>query len=145
MLVPRFVKANKISSQEVMNELNVRYRLLTREDTRVTAAGWNLISEAHANFGQAGAVFVGIFFGLLTGMFTRWSIGVEAVSLPMLLAIAAFVTMLNLEADLSYLMTNLFQSSVAVLLFFFVLNVLVTGRLGVARTRPPPRRLSPSH
>jgi len=124
MLVPRILNPNRGSTQVVMNLLDVRYGFLTREETRSTAVGVNIVPEAFANFGYLGVIAIGIFFGIFTGYFTRISISQEATSLPTLFAIAAMVTVINLEADLSYLMTTFFQSAVAVTVFYYGLRFM---------------------
>jgi len=129
MLVPRIFNPNRSSSQVVMALLDVRYGFLSRDQTANTAVGVNILCEAFANFGYLGAIAIGALFGLFTGYFTRISSNREATSLPTLFAIAAMVTVLDLEADLSYLLTTFFQSSVAILALYAALRLAFgTGR-----------------
>jgi hypothetical protein len=120
VVVPRFVMPDKPTSQVVMNMLDVRYGFLTAGETRYVAVGINLVPEGIANFGYLGVILIGIVFGALTGFFSRLSIGKSPISLQMLLSIVTLVTLLNLEADLSSLLTTLFQSLISVTIFFFV-------------------------
>lgn len=124
IVVPRFVMPDKPTSQVVMNMLDVRYGFLTAEETRYVAVGINLVPEGIANFGYLGVVLVGIVFGMLTGFFTRLSIGKSPVSLQTLLSIVTLVTLLDLEADLSSLLTTLTQSLISVTIFFFAFQFI---------------------
>ena len=122
MLVPRIINPNRASTQVVMNLLDVRYGFLTQHETKSTAVGINIVPEAFANFGYAGVVIIGIILGLFSGYFTRISIGEEATSLPALFSIAAMVTLINMEADMSYMLATFFQAAIAVSVFYFGLR-----------------------
>lgn len=128
MLVPRFLSPDKTASQAGMDLLNIRYGVLTTEGVSSTAVGWGLVAEAWANFGYWGEVLVGLLVGLLSGALTRWSVGASAVSRPTLLAIAAMITLMNLEADLAGLLTSLFQSFAAVIIFLALFQFLARRR-----------------
>jgi hypothetical protein len=104
--------------------LNVHYGLETVEETTVTAIGWGLIAEAYANYGDLGVLAAAICFGLLCGVFTRWSTGRSAVSLPTLAAIVTLASLLNIEVDATALVTALFQSLAAVFIFFGVFRFI---------------------
>lgn len=135
MLVPRFLSPDKTASQAGMDLLNIRYGILTVEGVSSTAVGWGLIAEAWANFGYWGEVLVGLLVGLLSGALTRWSVGASAVSRPTLLAIAAMITLLNLEADLAGLLTSLLQSFAAVIIFLALFQFFARRRR--RRFKPP--------
>jgi hypothetical protein len=122
MLVPRIINPSRASTQVVMNLLDVRYGFLTREQTLKTAVGVNIIPEAFANFGYLGVGIIAMIFGLFTGYFSQLSINEEATALPSLLAIAAMVTVIDMEADLSYLLTTFFQSVIAITVFYYGLR-----------------------
>lgn len=133
MLVPRFLAPDKIASQAGMELLNIRYGIQTAEDASVTAIGWGLIPEAYANFGYLGVVGVALAMGAFAGALTRWSAGASVVSLPVLSTIAAMMNLINMEPDLAYLLTNLWQSFAAVLIFFGMFRLVVrreTNRRG---------------
>ena len=68
MLIPRFLDPEKIASQAAMNLLNIRYGLLTAEETQKTAAGWGLVAEAYANFGRLGVIGVGFVLDCCAGL-----------------------------------------------------------------------------
>jgi len=128
MLVPRIINPNRAATQVVMNMLDVRYGFLTAEQTKETAVGVNIVPEAFANFGYIGVGVLAILFGIFTGYFTRLSLGQDATSLPTLLAIAVLVTVIDLEADLSYLVSMLYQTCLAVAVFHYGLHFVFGTR-----------------
>ena len=136
MLVPRFLSPNKTRSQAGMDLLNIRYGFLTVEGVASTAIGWGLIAEAWANFGYWGEILIGLFVGALAGALTRWSAGASAVSRPTLLAIAAMIALLNLEADLAGLVTTLLQSFAAVFIFLGIFRVFAPHKRARVRSGP---------
>ena len=118
MLVPRLINPNRSPTQIVMNLLDVRYGFLSVEQTKVTAVGVNMVPEAYANFGYIGVLLIGLVFGGFTGYFTSLSIGRSATALPTLLAIATTLAVIDMEADLSYLASVLFQSFLGITAFY---------------------------
>jgi hypothetical protein len=132
-LVPRFIDADKPASQAGMNLLNIHYGLQTVEQAAVTAIGWGLIAEAYANYGDLGVLGIAVCFGLFCGALTRWSTGRPAISVPTLTAMVALAFLINIEADLTTLVTTLFQSLMAVFIFFAIFRFL-SGQSPTART-----------
>ncbi len=136
MLVPRFIFPDKLTSQSAMVMLNVHFGFQTTETANVTALGWGIVPEALANFGYPGVIGAGLVFGLLCGLFSRWSSG-GTMSIPTLAAIAAMTSMVVIEADLAYLLTNIWQGLIAVILCAGVLRIMPrnTSRLRTAPMR----------
>ena len=128
MLIPRFVDPDKTKSQAGMDLLNIRYGILSVEGAEKTAVGWGLIAEAYANFGLVGVGGVGLLLGLVTGALTRWSAQSSGVSVSTLLAIAVMAGLINLEQDLSGLLSSLMQSTAAVFVFAAVFRLFPRGR-----------------
>jgi hypothetical protein len=124
MLVPRFVQEDKIASQAPMMLLNIRFGFQTAEGASITAIGWGLVAEAYANFGDFGAVGIGIIIGLFAGFLTRWSTGQPATSLPSLIGVTGMMTMINAESDFSYMMVNFSQAAVALTIMHTFLQSL---------------------
>lgn len=116
MLVPRFLDPDKTVSQAGLNLLSMRYGLQTVESTARTTIGWGLVAEAYANFSYWAVVAVGALFGAICGALMRLSVGAPPNSLPMFVTIAATLVLLNVEADLSYLLTTLAQTIGAILM-----------------------------
>jgi hypothetical protein len=128
MLVPRLINPDRLPTQIVMNLLDVRYGFLSFEQTKATAVGVNIVPEAFANFGYFGVVLVGFIFGALTGYFTSLSIGRSATALPTLLAIATTLTVIDMEADFSYIISVLFQSFIGIAAFYFGVTFIFNPR-----------------
>lgn len=129
MLVPRFLWPGKPVSQSTMNMLNLRYGLVTLDQYgRIkTAIGWGVIAEGYVNFGYPGVIAVGLLMGAFMGFMERRALGQPALALPTLLAIITMTVLINVEADLTYLVTILWQSFIAV--------ALVVVGLGLRRRR----------
>lgn len=128
LLVPRFLAPTKITSQTGMTKLNLHFGFQTREGARTTAMGWGLISEAYANYGFLAVFGIGLLTGIIAGFYSRWSCGTAPISLGSFLGIVGLMAMLDLEADLSYLLTNLWQASVSVIVFFAAWRILAAPR-----------------
>ena len=124
MVVPRFLIRDKITSQENLNILSVRYRLQRPEDVDNTTIAWNLVPEAYANFGYPGVVLVGFAFGLVVGLITWATLGAPPISLRGLIGLASLVTLLDMEYDFSYLMVNLFQSIFSISMFYIGMKIV---------------------
>lgn len=128
LLVPRFLMPGKITSQSGMTMLNLHFGFQTREGTRTTAMGWGLVAEAYANYGYLAVVGIGLLIGAIAGIFSRWSCGTAPISLGSFLGIVALMNMVDLEADLSYLLTNLWQACASVVLLFAVWRLLASPK-----------------
>ena len=72
-------------------------------------------------------IVIGALFGAICGALMRLSVRAPPNSLPMFLTIAATLVLLNVEADLSYLLTTLAQT-LAALLILAALAYLLRGR-----------------
>lgn len=142
MLVPRFLWPDKPVSQSAMNMLNLRYGLVTLDEYgRIrTAIGWGVIAEGYVNFGYLGVIGVGLLMGTFMGFMERRALGQHALSLPTLLAIITMTILINVEADLTYLLTILWQSFIAVGLIYVGLRLRRSrqGRLAVLDRRGRP-------
>jgi hypothetical protein len=142
LLVPRFLAPDKMPSQAGMNMLNVHFGFQTIAETRTTAMGWGLIAEAYANYGFLAVVGIGLLTGMIAGLFSRWSCGTAPISLGSFLGIVAMMTMVDLEADLSYLLTNLWQACVSVVLLLAIWRLLGMQRKRVYPPLRTPRTLA---
>jgi hypothetical protein len=116
MLVPRFLAPEKTISQAGLNLLSIRYGVQQPEATGATTIAWGLVAEAYANYGATAVALVGTLFGALCGALTRISRAAPPLSLPMFVTIAGTMVLVNLDADLSYLLTTLMQAIGAVLI-----------------------------
>jgi hypothetical protein len=128
MLVPRFVQSDKMVSQASMILLNIRFGFQTEEGAASTAIGWGLVPEAYANYGNIAVAIVGALFGAAAGLLNRMSAASPVISPQTFVAVVAMITALNVEADFSYLITNMFQSCIAALIFYGVVTFLRNAR-----------------
>ncbi len=138
IILPRFLEANKPASQIGMDMLNVRYGLLSSDETAVTAIGWGLVAEAYANFGYVGVLAMGLLVGCFCGALALWSRGKPVVSIAVLFNIGAMMAMINLELDFIQLVSVLLQTLASLLLFFAFYGWLVLRQSAAAM--PAPRR-----
>jgi hypothetical protein len=116
IVLPRFIEPDKVRSQAGLNLLAVRYGFQIGDATDRTTIGFGLVAEAYANFGFTGVLAVGALFGMLCGAITWLGAGASAISLRMLISIAAMAVLLNVEADLSYLIVTMAQAVGGILL-----------------------------
>ena len=128
IVIPRFIDSDKPVSQAGMNMLNVRYGILTNEETSSTAIGWGLVAEAFANFGYMGVIGMGLLFGTLCGRLESWSRSAALISLPTLVSIAVTMVLINVEADFIQVCLTLLQSFAAVLVFLTAFRSFVVRR-----------------
>lgn len=138
-LMPRFLVSEKASSQSGLNLLSIRYGLQSEDATHSTTLAWGIPAEAFANFGYYGIVVAALLLGALCAIFTRLSVGTSPISFSMLVAISATINLLNVEADFGYLLLNILQSVVAVMLFFLPLK-LFRGNTSSLRRQSALRR-----
>jgi hypothetical protein len=137
MLVPRFVQSDKMVSQASMILLNIRFGFQTEEGAASTAIGWGLVPEAYANYGNVAVAIIAAIFGAGAGLLNRMSAVSAVISPQTFVAVVALITALNVEADFSYLITNMFQSCIAALIFYGVFHFLRSARgITVARDEP---------
>jgi hypothetical protein len=144
MLVPRFLDPDKTVSQAALNLLSIRYGLQTVESIARTTIGWGLVSEAYANLGYWAVIAIGTLFGAICGALMRLSVGAPPNSLPMFITIAATLVMLNVEADLSYMLTTLAQTLAAILIVAAAVYVS-RGRRGAMVPLAPRRSTRVNH
>lgn len=144
MLVPRFIIKDKPTSQEAMNMLNMRYGLvhLNAEGNVNASISWGVIAEAYVNFAIPGVIGVGLFMGTLIGFLERQTVNRYALSLPVLLGIVTMVTLVNIELDLTYLATILFQSFIALTLVYFAIEYRVKRKRKGSQAGLADKRLS---
>lgn len=138
-MVPRFLDANKAATQAAQTLLNIRFGLQTAETAAVTAIGWGPVAEGYANFGFIGVIFAGVFIGLVCTLIERWSSGAPVFSFAGLGGIAALLSLINLEADLTYLFSNLIQALSAAAIAATGIGMFSKNR---RKARPPSGRLA---
>jgi hypothetical protein len=136
IVLPRFVEQDKMKSQAGLNLLAVHYGFQVDDATDRTTIGFGLVAESYANFGFVGVLAAGAAFGLLCGAITWFGAGASAISLRMLISIAATSVLLNLEADFSYLIVTMAQAIAGVVIAAAVapmIKMLLPARSGPAQ------------
>lgn len=133
IVLPRFVDEDKIKNEAGLNLLAVHYGFQVADATDRTTIGFGLVAEAYANFGFVGVLAIGALFGVLCGAITWFGAGASAISLPMLISIAATSVLLNVEADFSYLIVTMGQAVAGVVIAAVVaplIKMLLPARSG---------------
>ena len=139
MLVPRFVDAERTTSQAGLNLLGLRYGLQQVGQAQNMAIGWGMVAEAYANFGILSVIAIGAAFGgMLCGVLTRMGIDASPVLLTMMITIVAIQVMINLEMDFPYFVITLAQTLVAVLLISLLARLLNKRHRRAALASGPP-------
>lgn len=140
LLIPRFLWPDKPRTHEGQVLLNVHFGRQAEADTWRTYIAWGLLPEAYGNFGPiAGAIFLGLLLGAISGFIEHRSRCYPIYSLPILVLILVTVKLgVSFEMVASVLVTSTFQSLVITLLgaIPFVTrqpNQLVARRHGTGR------------
>lgn len=122
VIVPRVLKPNKIRTQEGNHILTVHYGLGSYEYTLKTSIGWGLLQEAYANFGYLGCVGLSVFYGVLYGQTTRWSMHTHILSFRTIWALLIMSTALQTEFTMGTFVSVVFQGTVVLLAirYFFM-------------------------
>jgi hypothetical protein len=124
LLVPRFIDPEKPVAHAGLIMLNVRYGLLVGEEIDQTSIGWGMLPEAYANFGNLGAVGLGLVMGALFAAITLWSSGAPALSGPAMFGVMVMIASFNLEADTALFSTTVLQGGIAILAITLLLGLL---------------------
>lgn len=123
LMVPRFIDPDKPQAHAGLTLLNIRYGILLPEEAERTSVGWGMLSEAYANYGNAGVIGLGLLLGALYAVATIWSSGAPALSGRAMFGVVLLIMTFNLEANMAIYLTTLFQGAVAIIalvLFFRV-------------------------
>jgi hypothetical protein len=118
LLIPRMFWPEKPRAHEGQVLLNVHFGRQDLNATLTTYIAWGLLPEAYGNFG---ALWGGVFLGLILGLFFAWAEVVTAtkplLSLEGLITFALFMELtVSFEMVSSVLVTALFQSGVIIAL-----------------------------
>ncbi|HBC43127.1 MAG TPA: hypothetical protein DCZ88_14890 [Pseudanabaena sp.] len=121
LLLPRIFNPDKITSHEGTSILNIYYGRQTRQDTQTTTIGWGLLAEAYANYGLWGCGFLAFLCGAGYGYVSLISINAPTFSDRYLFAILVMSYAFQTEYTAGVYVAALFQSSVTLLVFVFLL------------------------
>ena len=132
-------------TQETFRCMGMNGRILLvgyAEDITNDGAPLNPAPAIYGNFGLLGVICIGVLYGLMTGGLMRWSAFSSTLSIPNLITIAATANFVNIEADLSYMLTNLAHTVFGAAIGFAALRFMKIYRTGRrTRKRGRPSRL----
>ena len=122
LLIPRVLYKDKGIAHMGNWILAYQYEFLTMEELGKTSVGFDLLSEAYANYGYLGIGFLAVFLALFYGMVGRLSVGVPLLSVRFLFAVLVLSGTLSSNNTLGVFVTTLWQSSMALLTVAFILT-----------------------
>ncbi len=114
-LIPRAFWPDKPRSHIATFDLSIYYGLQSEEDTNSTTIAFGLLTEAYANFGLAGAVLLGVFWGWSLKKLQLLSAVSPMFSLAGLLMILLTAWSFSAELTMAAWVSSLEQAVVVVL------------------------------
>jgi hypothetical protein len=114
-LIPRFFWPEKPRSHVATFELGIYYGLQSEEDTNTTTIAFGLVTEAYANFGLFGAVFLGAFWGVTLKKLQIWSTFSPMFSFAGLLMVLLTAWAFNAELTMAAWVSSLEQAMIMLL------------------------------
>lgn len=124
-LIPRLFWPDKPRSHIATYELSVYYGLQREEDTETTTIAFGLLTEAYANFGLAGALMLGIFWGFWLKKLQIWSTFSPMFSFAGLLMVLLTAWGFSSELTMAVWLSSFEQAVVVVLGVPLVLRSLL--------------------
>jgi hypothetical protein len=116
LLVPRFIYPEKPRTHEGTYMLCIYYGLQSRKATKDTTIGFDLISEAYANFGYAGILAMAAGVGLVLGWLTYVTAARPGLSVWLCFSLLVVVGLNLSAASAGVCLTSLFQGTMVLLL-----------------------------
>lgn len=114
-LIPRFFWPEKPRSHIATYELSIYYGLQREEDTNATTIAFGLLAEAFANFGLAGAIMLGAFWGYVHRKLQIWSTFSPMFSFAGLFMILLTAWSLSAELTMAAWVSSFEQAVIVVL------------------------------
>ena len=114
-LIPRFFWPAKPRSHVATYELAIYYGLQDEEATNSTTIAFGLLTEAYANFGLAGAIMLGVFWGFWLKKLQVWSTFSPMFSFAGLLMVLLTAWAFNAELTMAAWVSSLEQAVIVVL------------------------------
>lgn len=114
-LIPRLFWADKPRSHIATYELAIYYGLQDQDATATTTIAFGLLAEAYANFGMAGAMLLGAFWGFTLKKLQVWSTFSPIFSFAGLFMILLTAWSLNAELTLAAWVSSFEQAVLVVL------------------------------
>lgn len=114
-LIPRIFWPEKPRSHIATYELGIYYGLQDEEATQSTTIAFGLLTEAYANFGLFGAIFLGCFWGFWLKKLQIWSTFSPMFSFAGLLMILLTAWSFNAELTMAAWVSSFEQAVIVVL------------------------------
>ena len=114
-LIPRLFWPDKPRSHIATYELGIYYGLQQEEDNATTTIAFGLLTEAYANFGLAGAILLGVFWGYSLKKLQIWSTFSPMFSFAGLLMVLLTAWAFNAELTMAAWVSSLEQAVIVVL------------------------------
>ena len=122
LLVPRILYKEKGIAHMGNWILAYQYEYLTAEELGRTSVGFDLLSEAYANYGYVGIGFLAVGIALFYGWVSRLSTGVPLLSTRFLFAVLVLSGTLSSNNTMGVFVTTLWQSTMALLTVSLILT-----------------------
>ena len=114
-LIPRLFWPDKPRSHIATYELGIYYGLQQEEDNATTTIAFGLLTEAYANFGLAGAILLGVFWGYSLKKLQIWSTFSPMFSFAGLFMVLLTAWAFNAELTMAAWVSSLEQAVIVVL------------------------------
>jgi hypothetical protein len=124
--VSRIIGIDRADVHVTTKMLTMRYGLQTEEEAMHTTISMGHLAEAYANFGYAGMIGLGVFWGFVYGILTWWSLGMPLFSFRSLLSVVFVLTAFQYE----------WTSSVVVSVLGSYTSALILGGIIMMKVRP---------
>lgn len=126
-LIPRFFWPEKPRSHVATYELSIYYGLQNEEATETTTIAFGLLAEAFANFGMAGCVLLGLFWGVTLKKLQIWTTFSPMFSFAGLTMVLLTAWAFSAELTMAAWISSFQQALVVVLGVPFMLKSLFGG------------------
>jgi hypothetical protein len=126
-LIPRFFWPEKPKSHIATYELSIYYGLQREADTETTTIAFGLLTEAYANFGLAGSLLLGAFWGVLLKKLQIWSALSPMFSFAGLMMVLFTAWAFNAELTMAAWVSSFQQAVVVVLGVPLLIKTLLGG------------------
>lgn len=151
LLIPRVLYKEKGIAHMANWILAYQYEFLTMEELGKTSVGFDLMSEAYANYGYTGIGFLAVFLALFYGFVGKLSTGVPLLSMRFLFAVLVLSGTISSNNTMGVFVTTLWQSTMALLTVGILLmkkgpNPLYLGKdsISLSGGRSSPEGIVPS-
>jgi hypothetical protein len=122
LLVPRILYKEKGIAHMGNWIMAYHYEFLTMEELGKTSVGFDLLSEAYANYGFIGVGFLAVILAVFYGVVSRLSVGVPLLSARFLFAVLVLSGTLSSNNTAGVFVTTLWQSGLALITIMVLLT-----------------------